>query len=277
MEVRFNHFIITRFNLKQTIWEKDKLGDAVNNEAWLSSRYELFERFCLPSIIHQTEQEFKWLVFFDTHTPITFKVKNERNHADFKNFIPVYVDSFLEFEKSLDSIIRAQISNDPQFIITTRLDNDDCLHENAVKTIQHHFIDQDRTVIDLIHGLTLQINPDYKLALKKHTSSGPFISLIEKHRGNRPFMTVYDREHLHWIGDAHFVTIDDGIFWMQIIHDRNISNALSEELTFKKQYLKGFNFRNRIHFSFKYYMLLILKKTLLYNSYKKIKNHYIVF
>lgn len=277
MVPKFNHFVITRFNLKQSIWQNDKKGGAVNDEAWLTSRYHLFEHYCFPSLVEQSEQQFTWLVFFDTDTPIRFKTKNEVLHQQFKNFIPIYVPSFSDFEKGLDTHIRALLDKKCSYIITTRLDNDDCFHQDAITAIQQNFIEKDRTIIDLVHGLSLQINSGFKLALKKDTVSGPFISLIEKIKGDNPLLTVYNREHLHWIGDAHFVKVDTDFYWLQIIHERNVSNTLGEVLTFNKTYLRGFDFLKRIHFSLSYRAFIILKKSMGYKLYKKFKNAYLGF
>jgi hypothetical protein len=256
----FSHFIITRFNLKQSIWQKDKRGSIVNNESWLKERYDLFERFCFPSITMQTEQDFKWLVYFDKDTPEFFKHKNVQLAERFPNFMPKYVVDFKTFEINLEQDIQACIEERVSYIITTRLDNDDCFHKDAVKTIQSHFVKQHFTIIDLQKGLTLQITNGYKLALRRNVISGPFISLIEKITKNKKIITVYDREHTNWQSNATFIDVANGFYWLQIIHNRNISNRLGHELTYNKNYLKGYEFINKLHFSFRYYMFILAKK-----------------
>ena len=64
---KFKHFIITLFNLK--IWKEDKTHRATQTADWLAQRFDLFERFCLPSVAHQTNKNFTWLCLFDKDTP----------------------------------------------------------------------------------------------------------------------------------------------------------------------------------------------------------------
>lgn len=256
----FSHFIITRFNIKQSIWEKDKQGSFVNNEAWLKERYDLFERFCYPSMTLQTEQNFKWIVYFDKETPEFFKNKNALLAERFSNFVPKYVIDFNAFETNLEQDIQEYIEEKVTYVITTRLDNDDCFHKDAIKTIQRCFVKQDFAIIDLQNGLTLQIVNGLKLALRRDVISGPFISLIEKIDKNKRIFTVYDREHTNWQEDAKFIVVTDGFYWMQIIHSRNIRNRLGSELTYNKNYLKGYEFIKETPFSFRYYVSFLANK-----------------
>ena len=256
MITSFHHFIITRFNLKQSIWGADKYGAPVNNNSWLKDRFDLFEHYCFPSIKAQSNQNFTWLVYFDVDTPDHFKAKNTQLKKDFSNFTPKYVVNFSAFENELPKDIRLHLEDKNAYIITTRLDNDDCFHKQTVNVIQEHFEPRPKTIIDLSNGLCLLIGNAYKLSIKKNVKSGPFISLIEK---ASTFLTVYDREHLHWLEDASYIQVKDGYYWLQIIHDRNISNDLGENLTFNKQYLKGYNFLEPFSFSLKYYAFIVLK------------------
>lgn len=52
----YTHLIVTRFNLQ--LWDGAKPLDV----AWLAHRFELFEQYCYPSVVGQTEQNFKWFV-----------------------------------------------------------------------------------------------------------------------------------------------------------------------------------------------------------------------
>ena len=273
MKKPFNHFVITRFNLKQNIWKKDRTGAKVNNEEWLKDRYALFEKYCYPSLKNQSEQNFKWLVYFDEDTPEYFKLKNEQLHQKYSNFNAIYVKDFKTFEQELSNQIKKYIEVKKDYLITSRIDNDDCFHREAVKVIQNHFAEQNNTIIDLCNGLSLQTENGFKLSIKRNVQSGPFISLIERATvENANFITVYDREHNHWIGDAEFININSGYYWLQIIHGRNISNNLNNHLTFNKKYLKGYEFIGKIKFSFKYYLFIVLKKMKIIALFKFLKN-----
>ncbi|MBT8274488.1 MAG: putative rhamnosyl transferase [Bacteroidia bacterium] len=271
MPHQFKHFIVTRFNLKQNIWLTDKLGSKVNDEKWLESRYQLFSKYCFPSLVSQECTNFVWLVFFDDDTPLKFKEMNEEFRMRMNNFIPVYVPGFKEFEKELPIQIKKHSDGNTNYIMTTRLDNDDALHKDAVCVLQEHFEPVDHAIIDLKNGLALQIGHTNKLSLRNGITSGPFVSLIEQLKDEKEMMTVYDREHTNWLGDAHFINVDKGHYWLQVIHKRNISNDLGNELTFNSSYLKGFEIDDTIKFSFRYYIFIILKRLKLLGLIKKVK------
>jgi hypothetical protein len=182
------------------------------------------------------------------------------------NFLPVYVSDFLAFEKSLPKEIKELAADDIKHIITTRLDNDDSLHKDAVKMIQQNFSEEDHTIIDLQNGFALELSDTtHRLSMRKGVISGPFISYVETVKKDKEFLTVYNREHLKWIGDANYVNVNKGFYWLQLIHHRNISNALSNILIAKRKYLKGFIVYKDVRFSFKYRMFVLLKQIGFFN------------
>ena len=66
----FRHVILTRFNIR---WDEQPTGPSLGtNPEWLRDRLELFERYCLPSILKQTQPSFSWILFFDHETPPEF-------------------------------------------------------------------------------------------------------------------------------------------------------------------------------------------------------------
>ena len=69
----FQHYLITRFNLKKEGWDTSKNNIPVLTEEWLERRFKLFETFCFPSVKHQSNQNFTWFVYFDVDTPKVFK------------------------------------------------------------------------------------------------------------------------------------------------------------------------------------------------------------
>lgn len=254
----FKHYIVTRFNIKSEGWKKDKNGNTVNDFNWLEKRYQLFENFCLPSMISQIELDYKWLVFFDTETPEQFKRVNSKIAQKFPQFRPIYVDGFIDFEITLKSIVQKETS--VEFVLTTRLDNDDCLHNEAIKEIQSAFKPIDTCIIELTRGLTMQLGKEVKLAKRENLHSGPFITLIENLQISKSIQTVYNCEHTSWRNLAEFIKIDKGFFWLQTIHDSNMANKLHQDLTFNKNLLKGFSFNHKVNFKFSYILFVIFKR-----------------
>ena len=58
------HFILTRFNIR--LWNQDKFSQSVRSMDWLEQRFEVFEKFCLPSIVGQVCKDFEWIVLVDS-------------------------------------------------------------------------------------------------------------------------------------------------------------------------------------------------------------------
>tara|TARA_B110001452_G_C15098934_1_gene383213 strand:- start:442 stop:717 length:276 start_codon:yes stop_codon:yes gene_type:complete len=73
----FSHIILTGFNVSG-LWNMDKNNNKILDESWTKHRFEIFEKYFLPSINNQTNNNFKWLVYFDinTKTPFKKRIKN---------------------------------------------------------------------------------------------------------------------------------------------------------------------------------------------------------
>ena len=229
-DINFKHIIITRFNLSQR-WSKDKLGKNVLDKKWLVKRYELFEDFCIPSIRTQTNQNFEWWVYFDETLPEQYKNVNKKLGASYKNFKPRYEESYGSFENNMPNDIKNYLMNSNiDYLITTRLDNDDILAKNTIELIQGAKINYvTDKILELPVGYTLGIN--HKKIIKKITSKlNPFISLVEKINVNTPIKTVYFKQHNKW-ANIECVELSTRAQWIQIIHDSNVLNSLNGDFT----------------------------------------------
>lgn len=226
----FCHLILTQFNVKIDSESEIRVGPE-----WLSYRFDLFERFCYPSIRGQTNQHFKWLVFFDLHTPNIFREKVE-SYARWNNFVPCYVDSFSNLENH--DIIRENISPDSKYIITTRIDNDDAVSTDFVDKIQKNFYNQRLEFINFTNGYLLDCNK-HKL-YKKRIFSNMFISLIESvenfktvfcavpcHTGPQMFASDspwLSHINLHLVGKIREIEAEP--LWLIVVHGRNLDNKI---------------------------------------------------
>ena len=66
--MKYKHLIFTRFNLQ---YELD--SDLHLQAAWLDERFRLFEQYCLPSIVGQTDLHFTWVILSSNQTPDWYK------------------------------------------------------------------------------------------------------------------------------------------------------------------------------------------------------------
>ncbi|MCI5145632.1 MAG: hypothetical protein D3923_08890 [Candidatus Electrothrix sp. AR3] len=217
---KFDHFLLTRFNVLLNLpRHPEVIASKRLNQEWLKNRFELFEQYCLPSILSQSNQNFKWLVMFDSKIPDDFKERNQKHGLNCPNYIPIYMDNYT-IEKVKNSISK-RLDKEKQFLITTRLDNDDAVCKNYVQMIQDCFCCQKKESINFTKGYILNHKKN-KLYRAKYYSN-PFVSLIEKADN---FQTVYIEKHdqLHKIGSVREIRSNPA--WLQCIHGDNIYNFL---------------------------------------------------
>ena len=133
------------------------------------------------------------------------------------NLVPVFVENMELFLPSIQAHIK---NNNQEYVITTRLDNDDCVSKYFVDEIQKNFNKQTYEALDFVDGYSLQISPDFKLGKKRHLYN-PFISLVEKKQNPT---SVWSRSHTSWKRETRIKRILNNRIWMVIIHQENKVN-----------------------------------------------------
>ena len=203
MERAFNHVLITRFNIDIAYAAP---GRGIE-DAWLRDRIHVFDRLTAPSIRSQTGRLDAWLVFLNAKSPEWFRSAMEAR----EDFTPVWIDGPL-----LDGRIAAELSAlgyaDKEWLITTRVDNDDALSQDFIRAVQDQFARQDRVFIEFPRGLEYA-NGDYFL---KTWRSNPFLSLIERTAGG--IDTVIYRPHPEVRRAEPTLTRWDRDMWLQNSH-----------------------------------------------------------
>ncbi len=210
----FTHILLTRFNTS--------VGFAPSQNGldrnWLEARLILFERYCLPSVATQVCSNFKWLVFCDEDSPKWFK---ERMAAYGELLLPVYIAGPATDHVIARSVVTSGIVSS-QYLITTRLDNDDAIGADHLRLVQQAFMRQIRTFLVFPFGLQL-----YRGQLfNTYWQSNPFLSLIEKVSTEGLFTTVMCVEHNLVRTAGEVQCIFSVPQWLQVIHGANLQNSL---------------------------------------------------
>ena len=171
---KFEHFLLTKFNKGLYTQSNKTKGDRKARDEWMVHRIRLFEKYCLPSIKNQVNQDFKWMVLFDGKTPKEFQRKIQE-YAQYRNFLPV-------FDGWFDQHIKKLLKPETQYLITTRIDNDDAFHKNAIKKIQLHFTEESSGATrDLFLNFPIGYCLDDQTGqITLNGKSNPFITLVEK-------------------------------------------------------------------------------------------------
>jgi len=215
----FEHFLITRFNLRNKSWEKTRGGDPVLTDTWLQNRFHLFKTICLPSVKHQTQTRFRWLVFFDTTTDAKAREQVAALSEGGRVFEPCYVDGWESYQGELKKILGQSRAG---HLITTRLDNDDAISVDFIDTIQGFFDFQEFLPLDFVNGYSLGFGArGVKLGRRLHMNN-PFMSLIEKKTDSLKTVTLH--RHAGWKREKATRHIRTRPLWLTVVHDGNLAN-----------------------------------------------------
>lgn len=132
---KFEHYLLTKFNIGLYNDKKiDKNGRKINDDQWMEHRLKLFEKYCFPSIIKQTNQNFKWLVLFDRRTPKRY-LNDINRFKKYKHFIPFFGGWF-------DENIKKNLDPHAKYLITTRIDNDDAFNIGRSKLFKNNLMNK---------------------------------------------------------------------------------------------------------------------------------------
>lgn len=272
--MEYRHFIITRFNLRHVSKAEgtDKSGNSVLTDEWLEHRLEIFNKYCLPSMVNQSNKNFKWLLYFDTTTSPEVQESNKQLEKQYPDIIKIiYTDGQEGLIRGYRQDILSLCPPETKFVISTRFDNDDIVHKDFIKKIQDSFSFQDFEAVNFLK--ILMITPDRKNKIHiDYSFSNHFISLIERitTEGIKGCFYYADRG---WGGVAS-TQITDHPYCMEIISDKNLVNDFRGFPVFKSTDLSDFQLNYSIRNSiFDRYNIMIWKMSwkrfLLRLKYKK--------
>jgi hypothetical protein len=256
------HYLLTRFNLNfSSMFDVDKHGKKTLTNEWMENRFELFDRYCFPSVKAQTNQNFRWLVLFDEATSEKFRNKID-NYKEYKNFCPLFINS----EKYWIDAISEKIISDNfsvEYVITTRLDNDDAIHSRFMEKIMTFFSETDDTFIRFFYGYQWSVKNRVLTEFYEEWGNH-YLSRIERVRNNK-ISTVLGIDNTK-ITELNVPIIDVNDkrvrLWIEVVHDENLRNYYRIlKPVFSISIFSHFSLIEKINFfqSMKMYLLFIRK------------------
>ena len=207
----FYHIVLTNFNcgLYSTKGRtRRRLAASRDPNSWFEHRCSLFERFTLPSMANQSSQDFEWRILVDIETPDNHRKKLESyKYSNIK-----LVENAKIFPEDV---------GDKDWLITTRIDNDDAFHKDALKTVQEKIARTDETAFYFGLGYSLWKR---NLALWGYNQN-MFPSFIAKVPESGEIKTVYCATHRKLYKVAkNYQLLKGSPMWLMVVHERNISN-----------------------------------------------------
>jgi hypothetical protein len=205
------YVIFTRFNLPSKGYE----SYVRSSENWLTNRVKLFERYCLPSVMAQTDQDFTWIIYFDPQSPewLMRKIEGWRSYSRLR---PIFREEVSFEEKHQD--IAANVLPRPR-LISTNLDNDDGLAHDFVARIKAVQPVGPRCAIFLANGIILSEDRTFLIRDRQNA----FCSVSE---GWHQPVTCWAHPHNALSQHMPFVSVDDQPAWLQVVHGGNVSNRV---------------------------------------------------
>lgn len=245
--VKFTHYLVTRFNVPVENWNIDKAGRPTLDEPWMTHRLWLFRKYCVPTIVAQTCQDFHWVIYCDINTSFIKKTQIEES----VRMLPDVMIRFVAHQGEMMSDLRKLISGSTTpYVITTRLDNDDGLGQNLIQNVQGHFKEVDKLLLNPIHGIIYDIN-EKVMTRMRNSKQNHYTSLVEKNKNPEELLTVLGFPHDNPPPGVVIENIAGDRAWLKIIHEKNIKSQLKGRPVFAKNKIYFDGIRNKeFHYSF---------------------------
>lgn len=200
--MNYKHYIITRFN--------NNLYRRPDADVWMSRRMAIFEKYYLPGLRSQTSKNFTWIMSVDTKTPA--------NIIDYFKLLGAKLIYDRPRDKGIKNIVP---DHDAEWIVTSRIDNDDAYFPTFVESIQRELTPMKR-VIDIEYCIW-----DHRVGelwdYNRPAANSPFITLVERWDEAEG---VYAHEHSSAPERYTAWRIPGNILACQIIHGHNVLNKV---------------------------------------------------
>ncbi len=136
------HIIITEFSRRGVYLSEMKGRDPLRKKN-LEHRFQLFELSCLPSMLNQVEKDFTWIFIVDPNLPKKYRER-------LANLLSGRINSFIHtLKKGTDlsslSWLKPYIKQNVEFVLTTKLDDDDALFTGFTQYLKEHINELKRT------------------------------------------------------------------------------------------------------------------------------------
>jgi hypothetical protein len=230
--MKIAQFLLTRFNPTLRYASKDIGIDP----AWLSHRFDLFEKICLPSVASQIERDFHWVLLVSDRTPRQFIVRLLDDLTSVSSPVLMLLVTKYSEEAFITAIVNC-LEHAVDRVVTTRLDNDDAIARDYLADVRLETsrlpVDRD-FVINFRQGCQVAKNSIFP----RNASLNPFLSLVSSPSNLK---TAFAAPHarMNCVGSV----IDKAganAKWIQVIHGQNLQNRLRAHESCSEDYLHNF-------------------------------------
>lgn len=205
-----DHVLLTRFNLPSRGVE----GLIRAQDRWLEERLELFDRYCLPSVLGQTCRDFRWLIYFDPDSPPWLRSRAQAD-AEAGHYSPVFRQEVSKGDLLED--ISSLFPRRGDDLLTSALDNDDAIARDFVERLQ----EESRCGPAAAYFFTNGLVKERHRVFRRRDPTNAFPSVLS---GWQSSATAWTDWHISLGDHMPVVGIDGPPGWLQVVHGRNVSN-----------------------------------------------------
>lgn len=228
------HLILTRFNLAIKFACHKREDSVIPDRPWLdeqylNQRFAIFEKYTFLSLLNQTDKNFKWIVLFHKDTPEKYKERIDILSNKMNQFEPWFLNDN-ECER-YGMILRDYIAKkySDAKVITTRLDNDDLVHERFIEITKAQINMDDRSkVLSFVNGLQYDIRS--KQLLRYKFANNHFLSMLASAKAAYNHILLFNHAEIDSEsvreGFSKLENKTDIPLWIEVITETNFSNAL---------------------------------------------------
>jgi len=209
------HLIITRFALR---FDENNPRRRYEKPGWIDYRMNLLQKYCVPSVLAQTCQNFDWWFLINRSFPGLTK-----GHIDLLSSFGRILEVNTPWSEAQPEIgpLLADIYKN-KWVCSTRLDSDDMLSNTFVERLQQKIFEREQW-FSFEYGYIIK---DGYAALRKYNVN-PFLSYVEY---AAPLKTVFHVAHN--VADRTKIPFNlvPEIGWAQVDHGDNIKNHAFEKV-----------------------------------------------
>lgn len=217
--------LITRFNLQlpNTKWSKEsKCLDA----EYLHTRFDIFEKYTVPSIALQTDNQLKWLVLFHENTPSEFAERISICQSKCPNMIPVYLtcEEMQRGAEFIGEIIRKYANSER--VVSVRIDNDDVIHPNFISSIREIADKSNGSIKVISFEKGLQYDFYKKDCINYYCENNHFLAVIHDESDTNVFSFPHSSLSEYFESSEVYVDKRRIPYWVEIISGTNVVNHI---------------------------------------------------
>ncbi|HJW29395.1 MAG TPA: glycosyltransferase, partial [Saprospiraceae bacterium] len=220
---KITHYLVTRFNIRIDGYGPEWMHGGITTPGWEIKRLPLFEHYCAPTVNHQANTDFTWIIYCDARTPDNILHRIRQAIAPSVQYDIVLTENYASMLMDL----RYKCANCPTpYVITTRLDNDDGIGEDFIKEIQAHFTGDPNVLLNVLGGVNYDC--DKKIfTYHRYSLRNSFMSLVESTNGADQLLTILGFRHLAPPAEMKIINIPLRYgFWMTL-HDQNAAQRIN--------------------------------------------------